>query len=199
MKLKYYMCGLGSGIILAVLVLAIAGKISALGNSVNNNANINETTGSVIAYTTQADNKETTEVETQAGTEGNSERLTGESTGVTMAVTESETQSETGKVQVHIAAVTISSEIAKMLEERGVIDSAQGFIQYMYDEGYSRIVQEGDFEFTKNDTYANVARILTDSKNEASALISSWCDKLSSWSDDELSDTERWFKEAFRS
>ena len=38
MKLKYYMCGLGSGIILAVLVLAIAGKISALGNSVNNNA-----------------------------------------------------------------------------------------------------------------------------------------------------------------
>ena len=72
-----------------------------------------------------------------------------------MAVTESETQSETGKVQVHIAAVTISSEIAKMLEERGVIDSAQGFIQYMYDEGYSRI------EFTKNDTYANVARILT--------------------------------------
>ena len=161
MKLKYYMCGLGSGIILAVLVLAIAGKISALGNSGNNNANINETTGSVIAYTTQADNKETTEVETQAGTEENSERLTGESTGVTMAVTESETQSETGKVQVHIAAVTISSEIAKMLEERGVIDSAQGFIQYMYDEGYSRIVQEGDFEFTKNDTYANVARILT--------------------------------------
>jgi hypothetical protein len=157
MKLKYYMCGLGSGIILAVLVLAIAGRISALGNSVNNNANINETTGSVIAYTTQADNKETTEVETQAGTEENSERLTGESTGVTMAVTES----ETGKVQVHIAAVTISSEIAKMLEERGVIDSAQGFIQYMYDEGYSRIVQEGDFEFTKNDTYANVARILT--------------------------------------
>ncbi len=161
MKLKYYMCGLGSGIILAVLVLAIAGKISTLGSSVNNNANINETTGSVIAYTTQADNKETTEVETQAGTEEDSERLTGESTGVTMAVTESETQSETGKVQVHIAAVTISSEIAKMLEERGVIDSAQGFIQYMYDEGYSRIVQEGDFEFTKNDTYANVARILT--------------------------------------
>ena len=53
------------------------------------------------------------------------------------------------------------SHVRKMLEERGVIDSAQGFIQYMYDEGYSRIVQEGDFEFTKNDTYANVARILT--------------------------------------
>ena len=168
MKLKYYMCGLGSGIILAVLVLTIAGKISALGNSANNNANINETTGSVIAYTTQADNKETTQAETteataddtQADTEEDTESVAGESAAV-VTVTEVETESETGKVQVHIAAVTISSEIAKMLEERGVIDSAQGFIQYMYDEGYSRIVQEGDFEFTKNDTYANVARILT--------------------------------------
>lgn len=36
-------------------------------------------------------------------------------------------------------------------------------------------------------------------KNETSALISSGCDKLSGWSDDELSDTGRWFKEAFRS
>ena len=168
MKLKYYMCGLGSGIILAVLVMAIAGKISALGKNASDNANINETTGSVIAYTTQADNKETTQAETtqttaadtQADTEEGTESVAGESTAA-VTVTESETETGTGKVQVHIAAVTISSEIARMLEERGVIDSAQGFIQYMYDEGYSRIVQEGDFEFTKNDTYANVARILT--------------------------------------
>ena len=35
MKLKYYMCGLGSGIILAVLVLMIANKITpeASGNN----------------------------------------------------------------------------------------------------------------------------------------------------------------------
>ena len=32
MKLKYYMCGLGSGIILAVLVLMIANKIIHPGN-----------------------------------------------------------------------------------------------------------------------------------------------------------------------
>lgn len=172
MKLKYYMCGLGSGIILAVLVMAIASKISALGKNASDNANINETTGSVIAYTTQADNKETTQAETtqttaadtQADTEEDTESVAGESTAavtVTESETETGTETGTGKVQVHIAAVTISSEIARMLEERGVIDSAQGFIQYMYDEGYSRIVQEGDFEFTKNDTYANVARILT--------------------------------------
>ena len=31
-------------------------------------------------------------------------------------------------------------------------------------------------------------------KSETSALINSWCDKLSDWSDDDLSDTGRWFK-----
>ncbi len=34
-------------------------------------------------------------------------------------------------------------------------------------------------------------------KNETAALISSNCSKLSDWSDDELSDTGRWFKEQF--
>ena len=57
MKLKYYMCGLGSGIILAVLVLMIANKITP--EASGNNKDIHETTGSVIAYTTQADVKAT--------------------------------------------------------------------------------------------------------------------------------------------
>ena len=70
MKLKYYMCGLGSGIILAVLVLMIANKITP--ESSGNNKDIHETTGSVIAYTTQADVKGTAAsdnaVTTAAGT-----------------------------------------------------------------------------------------------------------------------------------
>ena len=34
-------------------------------------------------------------------------------------------------------------------------------------------------------------------KNETAALISSGCGRLSDWSDSELSDTGRWFKEQF--
>ena len=34
-------------------------------------------------------------------------------------------------------------------------------------------------------------------KNETAALISSNCSKISDWSDRELSDTGRWFKEQF--
>ncbi len=186
MKLKYYMCGLGSGIILAVLVLMIANKITSAGNAVNNDINTQQTTGSVIAYTTQAEVKNsdasttdaavlessTEDNTTQNSKTDNNIKNNEEGTSVTI---ESNKETETSKpqrpdssgeagnekVSVHIDAVTVASDIARMLEDKGVIDSADEFIQYMYDNGYSRIIQEGDFELNKSDTYENVAKILT--------------------------------------
>ena len=55
MKLRYYLSGLGSGIIIAVLIMLIADKVIAVNNNVNGSNVPQETTGSVIAYTTQSD------------------------------------------------------------------------------------------------------------------------------------------------
>ena len=55
MKLRYYLSGLGSGIIIAVLIMLIADKVTAVNNNVNGSNVPQETTGSVIAYTTQSD------------------------------------------------------------------------------------------------------------------------------------------------
>lgn len=166
MKLKYYLCGLGSGIILAVLVLMIANKISSMNSGINN-SNIPETTGSVIAYTTQSSGEETKVAATQEdrnaqttveeNTTGKDEKNISDNTKAENVTTEEQKEI----VSIHIDAVTIASDVARMLEEKGVIDSAQGFIQYMYDYGYSRLIQQGDFELIKGDTYENVARILT--------------------------------------
>ena len=106
MKLKYYMCGLGSGIILAVLVLMIANKITP--EASGNNKDIHETTGSVIAYTTQADVKGTAAsdnaVTTAAGT-----------IAATQKTTEGQTTAPKEKVTVHISSVTVASDIAECL------------------------------------------------------------------------------------
>ncbi len=184
MKLKYYMCGLGSGIILAVLVLTIAGRITSAANNVKSNTDTQETTGSVIAYTTQAATKDSEAVTAGTASSNDNAEQTQESNAEsdikknaedTSASTDDKTeaqadktkepespvQSEKEKVSVHIDAVTVSSDIARMLEDKGIIDSADEFIQYMYDHGYSRVIQEGDFELTKSDTYENVAKILT--------------------------------------
>ena len=147
MKLKYYMCGLGSGIILAVLVLMIANKITP--ESSGNNKDIHETTGSVIAYTTQADVKGTAASD-NAGT-----------IAATQKTTEGQTTAPKEKVTVHISSVTVASDIARMLAENGIIDNADAFVEYLYSKDYSRVIQEGDFELIKGDTYENIAKIIT--------------------------------------
>ena len=153
MKLKYYMCGLGSGIILAVLVLMLANKITP--EASDNNKDIHETTGSVIAYTTQADVKSTaastdSAVTTAAGT-----------IAATQKTTEEQTTAPKEKVTVHISSVTVASDIARMLAENGIIDNADAFVEYLYSKDYSRVIQEGDFELIKGDTYENIAKIIT--------------------------------------
>ena len=156
------MCGLGSGIILAVLVLMIANKITSEASGNNkitseasgNNKDIHETTGSVIAYTTQADVKGTAAsdnaVTTAAGT-----------IAATQKTTEGQTTAPKEKVTVHISSVTVASDIARMLAENGIIDNADAFVEYLYSKDYSRVIQEGDFELIKGDTYENIAKIIT--------------------------------------
>lgn len=156
MKLKYYMCGLGSGIILAVLVLMIANKITP--EASDNNKDIHETTGSVIAYTTQADVKGT--AASTASTD-NAVTTTADTIVATQKTTEGQTTAPKEKVTVHISSVTVASDIARMLAENGIIDNADAFVEYLYSKDYSRVIQEGDFELIKGDTYENIAKIIT--------------------------------------
>lgn len=156
MKLKYYMCGLGSGIILAVLVLMIANKITP--EASDNNKDIHETTGSVIAYTTQADVKGT--AASTASTD-NAVTTIADTIVATQKTTEGQTTAPKEKVTVHISSVTVASDIARMLAENGIIDNADAFVEYLYSKDYSRVIQEGDFELIKGDTYENIAKIIT--------------------------------------
>ena len=48
-----------------------------------------------------------------------------------------------------------------MLAENGIIDNADAFVEYLYSKDYSRVIQEGDFELIKGDTYENIAKIIT--------------------------------------
>ena len=138
MKLKYYMCGLGSGIILAVLVLMIANKITPEASGNNKDADVKGTAASDNAVTTAA------------GT-----------IAATQKTTEGQTTAPKEKVTVHISSVTVASDIARMLAENGIIDNADAFVEYLYSKDYSRVIQEGDFELIKGDTYENIAKIIT--------------------------------------
>mgnify|MGYP004536621335 FL=1 len=57
--------------------------------------------------------------------------------------------------------MTVAYDIARMLAENGIIDNADAFVEYLYSKDYSRVIQEGDFELIKGDTYENIAKIIT--------------------------------------
>lgn len=173
MKLRYYLSGLGSGIIIAVLIMLIADKVTAVNNNVNGSNVPQETTGSVIAYTTQLDkDNETIQAESTEHSEnkGNEDTTSADTAknSVVKATDSSTTAttryvSEEDKVIVNINPknIKVAADISKMLKNKGVIEDADAFTQYMATYGYSRIVQQGNFELIKGDSYENIARIIT--------------------------------------
>ena len=160
MKLRYYLSGLGSGIIIAVLIMLIADKVTAVNNNVNGSNVPQETTGSVIAYTTQLDkDNETIQAESTEHLEnkGNEDTTSADTAknSVVKATDSSTTAttryvSEEDKVIVNINPknIKVAADISKILKNKGTY-------------GYSRIVQQGNFELIKGDSYENIARIIT--------------------------------------
>ena len=171
MKLRYYLSGLGSGIIIAVLIMLIADKVTAVNNNVNGSNVPQETTGSVIAYTTQADkDNETIQAESTEHSEnkGNEDTTSADTAknSVVKATDSSTTDttryvSEEVIVNINPKNIKVAADISKILKNKGVIEDADAFTQYMATYGYSRIVQQGNFELIKGDSYENIARIIT--------------------------------------
>ena len=169
MKLRYYLSGLGSGIIIAVLIMLIADKVTAVNNNVNGSNVPQETTGSVIAYTTQSDkHNETIQAESTEHSEnkGNEDTSSADmAKNSVVKATDSSTTATTRYVseedKVIAKNIKVAADISKILKNKGVIEDADAFTQYMATYGYSRIVQQGNFELIKGDSYENIARIIT--------------------------------------
>ena len=168
MKLRYYLSGLGSGIIIAVLIMLIADKVTAVNNNVNGSNVPQETTGSVIAYTTQLDkDNETIQAESTEHSEnkGNEDTTSADTAkNSVVKATDSSTTATTRYVSEEdkvIVNIKVAADISKILKNKGVREDADAFTQYMATYGYSRIVQQGNFELIKGDSYENIARIIT--------------------------------------
>lgn len=88
MKFKYYMRGFGAGLIIATIVLMVAGKIQNNNKALVTDNNENQRTGSVIAFTTESSTEGTENAESETETE--SQKQENEST--IQATTVSETK-----------------------------------------------------------------------------------------------------------
>lgn len=172
MKLKYYLRGIGIGIIVTTIIFTIAQMIvSGRDKAVAAGKEQETTAGSVLAYT-QKDKEETTQVQTTQETttevqtaqqETTQEETTQEET--TQEITQSSTKAalhlQNDETQIEIGSGCTATQVADMFYEAGIIDDRDGFISYMVESGNSVKMIAGTHIVKKGDSFESLAQIIT--------------------------------------
>lgn len=189
MKRKYYLRGIGVGILFATIVLMTAYQIfgsrsmsdeavikraeelgmvqgsSALeqlgkpGDTASASAQASETTEDTTG------NKATTEDMGVSATTG-SETTTGATTETTTEATTEATTVAASTTEAKMVTITIVSgmnswNVATILRDQGVIEDALDFDAYLENQGYSSRIATGEYEIPVNADYSAIAKIIT--------------------------------------
>ncbi len=180
MKLKYFLRGLGIGIIFGAIIMLAAyltsGSYKLTDEEIISRAkNLGMVYESDIATSGDADNEKNTTEEvtteaptTEAPTTENTTEVTTEKVteATTRATTESAKTTEDKKdAEYQTAEITVvggmgSQQVAQLLEDAGMIESASDFDSYLNRNGYSTRIEIGTFEINSNMTYEEMATIL---------------------------------------
>lgn len=190
MKKKYFVRGLGIGIIFGALIMLAAYLTSGKGSLsdeevmkraqelgmvkkseyvLDSEVTSEETTTETEAVTTEAPaatEKATEEATTEAP--GTTERATEEATteaattekATTEAATTEQTDAKT-KATITVSGGMSSETISSLLENAGLVDSASKFNSFLVQNGYDKKLETGSFDISGGMTYEEIARILT--------------------------------------
>ena len=175
MKLKYYLRGLGTGVLFATIVLFIAysyrmtdarikEEALKLGmvypdteqtgeNNVTSSDKETVSGDNVTQNTTEGSSEDETEDSTEATTDGNTEDPT-EDTTQTPDVGGEKT------CVINVTDYTVSGDVANQLADAGIIEDAEDFNNYLINNGYAYRIQNGQFTFVSGMTYNEMAEML---------------------------------------
>lgn len=153
MKFKYYMRGFGAGLIAATIILMIAGKVDDNNKSLSADKKQTDSTGSVIAFTTESSTEDKSQSETEEQTETQKQENTStkeiiiSETKATHVAEENTTQRPTvrittgdgsGETELIFSGVYTAAQAADILFDAGIITDKTEFYTYMYTTGYDK-------------------------------------------------------------
>ena len=188
MNRKYLLRGIGIGIIIGALIMYVAA--ATMGGSKADSstdeavvATEEKTTEAVTteektteektteAVTTEektTEEKTTEEVTTEEKTteeKTTEEKTTEEKTTeekTTEAATEKASDEKSGdKVSITVTSGMPSETISKLLEDNGLVDSADDFNAWLIEKGYEDDLHVGTFEIKKGSSFDEIAKLLT--------------------------------------
>ncbi len=189
MKLKYYLRGLGTGILFATLVLFISYTYHNTDAQVKKRAKelgmieTTESASNLENITTKAENDTSsgdTKPEDNTKSEGDtttktaddetksttaSETTKSEQNTTPQAATVTETTSTIDNIQTQfefsIVSGMNSQQVAGILQSIGAIDSAASFDKYLVQNGYADRIKVGNFKIQAGASYADIANLIT--------------------------------------
>ena len=171
MKLKFYIRGLGIGILVTTLILTISTTVQG-----NKKSSEEETTksSSVITYTkadTATIESLTSTVETQVETDSIEKQTVKETIQETIKETVQETTQKSTeittkvtdgqKVTVVLSNINYSGKASQLIADAGIVDDAAALNKYLENNGYSTKILDGTYTFTKGQDYESIAKTIT--------------------------------------
>ena len=173
MKLKYYLRGLGIGVLVTTIILTIAHHAQRKMSDADIIERAKEL-GMVMEEDTLFDDSETKENQTttqdpttEQGTTQEpttKEPVTEEPTTKEPVTEEPTTQKPTGNLKTVTFTVTdgmYSEAVTDILYKAGIITNKAEFNSFLEKNGYSRIIQNGKHTVNSSMTYEEIAKVIT--------------------------------------
>lgn len=188
MKKKYFVRGLGIGIIFGALIMLAAYLTSGKGSLsdeevmkraqelgmvkkseyvLDSEVTSEETTTEAVTTEAPVTTEKATEAATTEApgtTEKATEAATTEAATTEKATTEAATTEQTDaktKATITVSGGMSSETISSLLENAGLVDSASKFNSFLVQNGYDKKLETGSFDISGGMTYEEIARILT--------------------------------------
>ena len=185
MKLKYYLRGVGIGIVFATIIMGVSSSIHK--NNISDEYIIKEAeklgmvmkeeSGSSNGLFGNGDSKETEEVqETEDGFKGteeiegnqviDSEEQSSEPESESQMPVESENPVESESEEMVYVTVVVrggdsASQVAEKVKEAGLVDDAKEFSIYLRNHGYAYDILVGSFQIPIGADFEEICKILT--------------------------------------
>lgn len=172
MKLKYYLRGVGIGVVITTLVLTIAFNIrqqephdnnqpQSQTSNLDNILNSTAAAGSSEEKTTDSSTEAKQEVSSQPSSEALTEPSSEASTASAEVTTAAPTQAaEQINIVVNLSGLTSSEQVCDLLVAMGLISDANDFNNYLMASGYSDRIYPQTYTITKGSNYETIAKII---------------------------------------
>ena len=192
MKLKYYLRGLGLGILVTALILGIAHmaqdkkqgmtdeevitRAKELGmtesmvladmvSSREENTEQSAEPESTVEASSQPESDPSTEEKAEDNTEESSEAESSEAESSEPESTPDSTLSDGQEtVEIHIVSGDSSVSVSKKLAEAGLVEDVKEYDRYLCANGYDKKIRVGSYTISVNATLEEIAKIITGQK-----------------------------------